>query len=312
MSKLSNLDLRLLQVFDEIEKSNSLSRTAEKMQLTQPAISLALAKLRDHFGDPLFVRTSTGMLPTPLATELTPLVRSSITNLQSIIDLKIEFAPQNSEKLFRICITDIGQIVLLPNLLKTLGRIAPRVQLEVTNISSTTARNLELGEIDLAVGFMPDIEPYFFQQVVLEEQFICLARRGHPRIKKTLTMDNFQNERHVVISTSGTGHLVVDKAIVAQGLRRKVGVRIPNFIGLAIVIEATDFICTLPRRAGLVMARSGDINVFDPPLSIPTYKVRQHWHERRNKDPSLAWLRSVIAGLYQTTKIGKLRGTGIN
>lgn len=211
---------------------------------------------------------------------------------------KLDFSPRDSDRVFRLCITDIGQITMLPQLLATLSDSAPNVRVQVSTVSESTSRDLAQGEPDLAVGFMPHIGPGFYQQVVLEERFICLARTGHPRVKKRLTLEAFQRELHAVVTTSGTGQYVVDRAIEDQNVTRRVGVHIPNFIGLAAVIEATDLLCTVPRRAGLVMARGADVNVFEPPFEIPSYRVRQHWHERYNNDPGHKWLRSVVAGLF--------------
>ncbi len=302
MNKLANIDLRLLLLFDEIYKTGNLSRAADRLSLTQPAVSLALGRLRRHFNDPLFVRTPDGMEPTLHANGLIELVRSSISMLQATIDFKLDFAPEKSDRLFRLCMTDVGQTVLLPGLLNALRGTAPGVRVDVTNITDKTSRALEAGDIDLAVGFMPRIESRFYQQVLFDEEFVCLARRDHPRIKRELTLKRYESELHVLVSSSGTGHLVVDSSIREQNVQRKVGVQIPNFIGLATVIGATDYLCTLPRKAGEIMARGSEVNVWKPPFAIPTYQVKQHWHERQARDPGHIWLRNVIAGLYRDGK----------
>ncbi|MDB5967105.1 MAG: nahR1 [Polaromonas sp.] len=299
MVQLTNIDLRLLLLFDEVYKTGNLSRAAEKLSLTQPAVSIALGRLRRHFDDPLFVRTSQGMAPTPYADGLISLVRAGIGTLQATIGFRLEFVPETSTRLFRICMTDVGQIVLLPGLLNSLRRQAPGVRMEVTSINEHTSRALEAGDTDLAVGFMPHIDDAFYQQVLFEEEFVCLARHGHPRVGKQLSLARYESELHVVVTTSGTGHLVVDQSIADQGVRRQVGVRIPNFLGLATVIGATDYLCTLPRRAGEIMAVASRVRVLAPPFHIPTYRVRQHWHERQARDPGHMWLRNVVADLYR-------------
>lgn len=296
---LSNLDLRLLQLFDAIYQIGNLSRAAEAVGLTQPAVSLALGKLRGHFGDPLFVRTAGGMAPTPYAEALHVLVRVSINAVQATIDFRMDFKPHETARTFNICMTDVGQIVLLPGLLNVLRSAAPGVRVEVTSITEGTPRALESGDLDLAVGFMPNIEGRFFQQVLFDEEFVCLARSEHPRIGQRLTLKQFQDEQHVVVKTSGTGHLVVDKAIQQLGLTRKVAVQIPNFIGLATVVGATDYLCTLPRRAGQILARTPGVQEHRPPFKLPSYKVKQHWHERHHHDPAHVWLRAVVVSLYR-------------
>ena len=172
MNELTNIDLRLLLLFDEIYKTGNLSRAADKLSLTQPAVSIALSRLRRHFDDQLFVRTTRGMEPTPYAVGLMELVRTSIGMLQATIDFRLEFVPETSNRLFRICMTDVGQIVMLPGLLNSLRNKAPGVRVHVTTITESTSRALEAGDIDLAVGFMPNIEPSFYQQVLFEEEFV--------------------------------------------------------------------------------------------------------------------------------------------
>lgn len=299
MKALNNLDLRLLHLFDAIHRLRNLSRAAESMGLTQPAVSLALGKLRSHFADPLFVRTSGGMEPTPCADALHGLVRISINALQATIDFQLDFKPMASTRHFCVCMTDVGQIVLLPDLLNVLRTNAPGVRVDVTSITEDTPRALESGDLDLAVGFMPDIDGRFYQQVLFNEEFACLARSGHPRIARRLSLKQFQEEQHVVVKTSGTGHLVVDKAIQELGLQRKIAVRIPNFIGLATVVGATDYLSTLPRRPAHILARTPGVNEFTPPFKLPAYQVKQHWHERKHHDPAHIWLRGLIASLYR-------------
>lgn len=296
---LSNLDLRLLQLFDAIHRLRNLSRAGETMGLTQPAVSLALGKLRVHFGDPLFVRTSAGMEPTPFAEALHAHVRASINAVQATIEFRMDFKPRESSRSFNICMTDVGQIVLLPGLLNVLRLTAPGVRVDVTSITEGTPGALESGDLDLAVGFMPYIEGRFYQQVLFDEEFVCLARSDHPRIGRRLTLKQFQAEQHVVVKTSGTGHLVVDKAIQELGLERKVAVQIPNFIGLATVVGATDYLCTLPRRAGQILARTPGVSEFAPPFKLPAYQVKQHWHERQHHDPAHVWLRALVVSLYR-------------
>lgn len=303
---MENIDLRLLLLFDEIYKTASLSKAAEKLGLSQPGVSLALGRLRMHFGDPLFVRTSHGMEATPHAQGIVPIAREAIAALQTTMAFRLQFVAADSDRTFRISMTDVGQIVLLPSLLNRLSESAPQVRVDVTTINNEIHNTLASGDLDLAVGFVTQLEDYFFQQVLFEEQFVCLVRLDHPRIGKEITLRQYQSESHVVVTTSGTGHLIVDKTIEKLGLKRKVSVRIPNFIGLSTIIGATDYICTLPRRAGEIMARRGEVKLLSVPFKIPEYAVKQHWHARQAQDPGNKWLRSVISDMYAQAR--KQRG----
>ncbi|MES2399440.1 MAG: LysR family transcriptional regulator [Pseudomonadota bacterium] len=295
---MDNIDLRLLVLFDEIYKASSLSKAADRIGLSQPGVSLALERLRKHFNDKLFVRTTNGMEPTLHAKALLPIVRQGIAALQATMAFRFQFVPEDSDRTFHISMTDVGQIVLLPSLLNQLRLLAPNVKIEVSTINKDVPKALESGDLDLAVGFVPQLQNFFYQQVLFEEKFVCLARKAHPRIKDSITLRQYERELHVVVTTSGTGHLVIDKTIDKLEVHRKVGVHIPNFIGLSTIIGATDYICTLPFRAGEIMAHHGEVKLLKVPFEVPSYVVKQHWHERQAQDPGNRWLRQVIAEMY--------------
>jgi DNA-binding transcriptional LysR family regulator len=169
---------------------------------------------------------------------------------------------------------------------------------EISNISDRTQARLEAGEIDLAVGFVPDMAAGYFQQALFDEHFVCLTRPDHPRIKRRPTLAQFEAESHVVVTTSGTGHLIIDRTLEEKHIRRKVAARIPNFLGLAMLIGCTDLVCTLPRRAGMIMALSQQVSAWPTPFDLPTYTVKQYWHERQARDPGNKWLRGLMTELF--------------
>jgi DNA-binding transcriptional LysR family regulator len=305
---MAQIDLHALRVFSEILKTGSLTRTAERVGLSQPAISLALAKLRRQFDDPLFVRVGNTMKATPQAAALSDKVDTAIAALEAALSFSLTFDPLTTDRCFRIAMTDVGQIVVLPRILQELAITAPHARLEVHNITERTALLLETGELDLAVGFVPSLPSGYFQQTLFQEQFACLARANHPRIKARLSLKQFKAEAHVVVSTSGTGHLIVDKTMEQLGIRRQVMLQIPNFLGLATVIGASDYLCTLPRRAAHILARHGEVKAWNVPVDLPHYLVKQHWHERQMRDPGNVWLRRLLADLYQGEETRSQRG----
>lgn len=296
----SLLDIRLLSVFDEIYKTRSVTRAARALGLGQPAVSIALAKLREQFGDQLFVRTSNGMEPTPFGEELSKSVRTALHALQAVLGQRNEFDPSISDRTFRICMTDISQLVLLPGLLGKLRRAAPGICIEVFPLNDDTARRLENGDADLALGFMPQLETGFYQQVLFRQRFVCLVGKNHPRIRRKLTLKQFQAEDHAVVSSSGAGPLIVDREIARQGIKRRIVLTLPNFLGTAFVAEHTDLVITIPERLADVLRGHGDHQVFPVPFTIPTYEVKQLWHERFHNDPGNRWLRHVISELLAT------------
>lgn len=295
---MDNIDLNSLRLFNEIFETGSLSRTADRMGLTQPAISIALGRLRRHFDDALFVRVGNTMKATPQAEGLIEGVRGAIAALEATLVYRSKFEPISTDRTFRLAMTDIGQIVLLPRLLDELTIVAPAAHIEVSNISERTPQQLEAGELDVAVGFVPQLSAGFFMQALFKERFACLARSDHPRIHAAPTLEQFRSESHVVVTTSGTGHLIVDKTLEERKIQRKVAVRIPNFLGLATIVGSTNYMCTLPRRAALIMAQSGAVSAWPTPFELPEYTVKQHWHERQARDPGNRWLRELLSGLF--------------
>lgn len=292
------LDLRLLKVFDEIYKTGSVSRAAANVGLTQPSLSIALGKLRRHFDDPLFVRTSAGMQPTPYAAEIIDLVRDGLGKLEVALRHRTSFDPQRADRTFALAFTDISQAVLLPRLLNHVKRVAPGVGLDIMPISTETPRMLQTGEADLAIGFMPQLEAGFYQQKLFEQRFVCAVRRDHPRIRTRLSLRQFTEEEHIVVTTSATGHWILEKTLEERGIQRKVAVTLRDFLGIGTIVANSDLLVTVPQRLGEVMMQVAKVKMLAPPVDLPTYLVKQHWHERYHHDPAARWLRGVVAELF--------------
>ena len=295
---MANLDIDWLNVFVEVYKTQSVSRAAERLGIAQANASIALAKLRRHFGDQLFSRTSRGMEPTPYARQIHPDVLASLEMLNRLVEAHgPRFDPSTAERQFRISMTDISEIVVLPTLVNRLRRVAPGVIVEAEHISIESPRRLESGEIDLAVGFMPQLEAGFYQQTLFQQDFVCLAARDHPRIRAKPTRRAFLAEGHIVVTTSGTGHAIVEKVLAQQGMERRVLLKVPSFLGVARLVARTELLVIVPRRLGDTLARHEDVRVLEPPVTLPPFAVKQHWHERFHADAGNAWLRATLAEL---------------
>ena len=295
---MTNIDLRLLAVVTELHKTRSVSQTAENLDLSQSAISMSLAKLRKLFNDPLFVRTSSGMNPTPHAVELIGLLKNAEDILQTALDLHVVFDPMRSERRFNLYSSDIAQVTLMPRLMQRLRSIAPNVSIDLQRLSDATPKQLESGEADLAVGFILPLGAGFCQQRLFKERFVCIARNDHPRVGDTISTEQFQDEIHVAIATCGTGHGVVEKALEAKSIHRRVGLTVPSFLGVASIITTLDYLAVLPEQMARHLARTENIKVLALPFSVPSYHIMQHWHERYTQDPASKWLRSVVANLF--------------
>ena len=295
---MAKLDLDWLGVFVEIYKTQSVSRAAQRLGVAQATASIALNKLRRHFDDRLFIRTSRGMEPTPRAQGIYPELREALAMIEKARGARTAFSPVNDQREFRICMTDISEIVLLPRLINHLRRAAPAISVAAEAISADSPRRLESGDVDLAVGFTPALAAGFFQQALFEQDFVCLAAANHPRVQSTLGIRAFRAEGHIVVATPGTGHAIVDKVLARRRIERRIVLRVPSYLGVARIVAHTELLVIVPRRLGEAIAAQEPVQLLDPPVPLPLYKVRQHWHERFHADAGNIWLRRTLAELF--------------
>jgi DNA-binding transcriptional LysR family regulator len=292
------MDIKLLLILDDLYRTRSVTQTAENFHTNQPSISMSLAKLRKHFNDPLFVKTSAGMDPTPHAREIARMLGKASELFLLAVGHHVVFAPSTSERVFHLSATDVGQAVILPKLMNRLRGEAPLVSVDFRNISDRTPHHLESGEADLALGFITEMNTGFCRQKLFTDRFIAVARTDHPRIGRDLSLNQFREESLLAVTTSGTGHVVIEKAMKRQGIHPRIGLRVPNFLGLATLIASTDFVAIMPERLGQIFARFGQVRMHEVPFKLPPYQVMQYWHERYDRDPAHQWLRRLIADVF--------------
>ena len=291
------LDVRLLRMFDLIYSTRSVTRAADQLGQKQPTISIWLGKLRRQLNDPLFVRTSEGMQPTPRADALIVTAREVLQSLRQFSSERNEFDPSTSTRQFRICMADSSHLCLMPQLLAHVRTVAPQIRLVAARIDQDTAHALESGSADLALGFVPWLESGFYQQSLFPQDFVCLVNSAHPRIGKTLTLRAYNEEAHVAI-TAGTGAQLLEDAMSRQSVQRRVVLELPGFLGLSGIVAATDLIATLPRQIGETLAEIAGLKLMECPLALPSFTIKQHWHARYHQEPGNRWLRSVVARLF--------------
>lgn len=301
--RLENIDTKLLRVFDQIRRTGSVSAAAERMGMSQSTMSFFLAKLRELFGDPLFVRTTSGMEPTARALELESRVAAALAAMQALLEPPV-FLPASSRRVFRLSMTDISHIVLLPRIVNRLRKAAPAVRIEILRIAPDTPARMESGEADLSIGFMPQLDAGFYRQRLFEQDFVCVAGPRHPRIRRTFTRADFAREGHLDVSPSTTSQLIVEQAIRRAGLERQVVMRLPSYLGLAAIVAQTDMVATVPRLLGEIVARQEGLRLYAPPIPIEHYAVNQYWHARLHRDPGHAWLRQTLAELFLDAGVG--------
>jgi DNA-binding transcriptional LysR family regulator len=291
------LDPKLLQLFDVLYGTRSVTRAADQLGLSQPTISIWLAKLREALRDPLFIRTPQGMQPTPQADALIGQTREVLDALRRLSAWEPAFEPASTTRRFRICMTDASHITLLPKLLAHVRALAPSARLAAARMDLHTAQALESGEADLALGYAPWLESGIYQQTLYPQDWVCLANRAHPHLRTMLDMAAYTEASHISVST-GTGYQLLEGALARQNVQRRVVLELPSFLGLAAIVNTTDLVVTLPRHIGETLARMGDLAVLPCPLPVPSFLVKQHWHARFHQDAGNQWLRGVVAGLF--------------
>jgi DNA-binding transcriptional LysR family regulator len=293
---IRELDLNLLRVFDAVLRGGSVTAAAAQLELTQPAVSNALARLRGLFGDPLFHRAAGGMQPTPLARELAEPVRQALALLESALAHGPGFDPASSTREFRFYMSDLGQIEFLPPLVERVRATAPGVRLEALALEvEDLADALATGALDLAVGFLPGLGPPVQRRALFRDPYVCLMRAGHPI--RALTKRTFLEASHALVSYRG-GHRVIEEALERAGVGRRIALRVPHFTVVPMVLERSDLILTLPARVARVFERRGKLKSLPPPLSLPPAEVAMHWHERFDRDPGNRWLRERLVELF--------------
>jgi DNA-binding transcriptional LysR family regulator len=294
---MARLDIEWLGVFVEIHRTRSVSLAAQRLGMAQARASGTLAKLRRHFGDVLFTRTSRGMEPTPYADQIFPDALQCLDRLAAPDRYRNAFSPSSARRHFRICMTDISEVVVLPSLVNELVRVAPGVTVEAERISMESPRRLESGELDLAVGYLPNLEAGFYQQTLFRQGFVCLAAKRHPRIRERMTREIFTREGHVVVTSSGTGQVIVEPEYARKKIQRRILLRVPGFLGLGRIVATTELITTVPKRLADAVALNDAVRIHPTPVTLPSYEVKLHWHSRYHADAGNAWIRKLIAGL---------------
>ena len=293
-------DLNLLLVFEAMFRHGSVTRAAAQIDLTQSAMSSALGRLRKQFGDPLFVNTRAGMLPTPRALELAPPLTEALAMVRGAMGSRAAFDPRSSTRSLRIYMTDVGEMVLLPTLMRHLHAHAPAMRLETAQLQAAElAVRLETGDIDLALGYLPQLPDKIRRARLFEEHYVCMTRPDHPLGRMgPLTLKEFLSAQHVLIASMGSGHQQLERALAERGVQENVALRVPHFVVVPLIVAGTDLVVSLPSRVAGASSRLVKVKVHPLPIPIPSFDVSLYWHERVENDPANQWLRVAMIELF--------------
>ncbi|WP_296950590.1 LysR family transcriptional regulator [uncultured Massilia sp.] len=296
---IADLDLNVLLVLDAMLKYQSVTRAGHALNLSQPAMSAALAKMRNQLGDPLFVRTGHGMRPTPRALQLAGPVKTILDMVRLDVLQQPAFDPAATQQAFTIITPDIGETVFMPKILAYMQTHAPRASIRSVAISSEGAGEaLEQGRADLAIGYFPDLaRAGFYQQRLFKNSFVCMVRADHPRIGERLSMDEFLAASHALVRPAGRTHLF-EKFMEEKHLKLDVRAELSHFASLLTIISRSDLIATVPRDIGHVFATLAKVRLVEPPVQPPSFHVMQHWHTLVNADAANIWLRHMVKSLF--------------
>ena len=294
---LSKVDLNLFVVFDAIYSEANLTRAGQIVGITQPAVSNALARLRETFNDPLFVRTAQGMVPTPMAQNIITPVRTALQQLRISVQESRTFNPQQAGKTYRISMTDLSEAVVLPSLFQRLHRLAPGVTVDSMQARRRdTTSELAAGRLDFAVDLPLNTDPQVRHVKLLEDHYVCAMRPDHPLSKAPLSLDAYLSLSHIHISSRRNGLGYVDLALGKQGIQRRIALRSQHYLMACAVLRETNMAMTVPER----FARNQALHFCALPVAdVPVLETHLYWHESTDQDPANRWMREQIIDLCQ-------------
>lgn len=294
------IDLNLLVAFDALMDECNVTRAAARVGVSQPAMSAALSRLRTLFGDPLFLRSAEGLLPTARAREIVGPVSQALRQIKTALVQEPDFEPEQASLVFNLGLSDYPAFVLLPALVRELARAAPGISLSVHAINNrdSAVDMLDAGTIDAAVGVPPThAERRILTRPVLRDEFVTIVRRDNPAAKRSMGLKAFLALPHVLVSPEGDRHGLVDEALAGLGKRRTLALTLPQMFAAPAVVAQTDTTATVMKRVALKSPALRKLVLFPPPVALPEVVFDLIWHRRNDAHQVQQWLRELIASL---------------
>ena len=298
---INTFDLNLLRIFDAVMREGNITAAGARLGITQPAMSHAVRRLRQLCNDPMFVRTTDGMKPTAYAQLLAAPVGQAIGTIRSALEINVKFDPATSTRTFSLLMTDSAGATFLPRLIPHLNSIAPGVKVNSLQMTREKYREaLEAGVAELAIGQLPEIQRKFYQQHLFDEPLVCLMRKDHPAIGRTLSMQQFMAAEQICVSAPAQVDGMIKRALGKRAARRRIALHVPYYLVIPMILVKSDLIAVMPKGISDEFTCILGLKALPLPFKVVPIHVRQFWHERSHHDPGHRWLRGIIAKLFMT------------
>jgi DNA-binding transcriptional LysR family regulator len=292
---MNHLDLNLLRVFDALMRERKVAGAAQRLGLSAPAVSNALARLRRATGDELFTRAPGGVLPTAHAAAAAQSVADALATLEHSLVRPQAFVPARTGRAFRLAMTDIGEIIFLPTLVDALCGQAPGVTLStVRNTAIDLRAEMAQGGVDLAVGWLPRLGAGFHQRRLFTQRYVALMAAGHALAQGRFTAARYAQARHAVVVSEGTGHEQVQHMLRRHGVAEPVALRLPHFVAVPWIVAESDLVVTVPEKLAHKAAAPFGLVLRELPVALPRFEVNVFWHRRAHRDAGNRWLRDLL------------------
>jgi DNA-binding transcriptional LysR family regulator len=294
---LASFDLRLLLVFDALIQERNVTRASERLGVTQPAASNALKRLRQLLGDPLFLKTANGMEPTQRAIDLAGPVIQALRQLEVVLDPPA-LPPGKSKWTFQMAVSDHVSVVVLPHLAERMATAAPGLDLRLkSKTMRTLPAMLDSGEVDLALGYNPDMPKRFRSQSLFEDRYVCLMREGHPLTRGPLTLARFAEARHVLVRPSGESGSLLDELLARRKLKRRISLSVTQLLSAFLLVESSDLVTAVFRSTADYCTRNGRFRLTARRIALDPVAITMAWHNGTTAHPAHAWMRTQIADI---------------
>jgi len=298
-------DLNLLPVFVTLMEERNVTRAAERLGITQPALSNALSRLRIMLKDPLFIRERYGIQPTQTALELAPAIAEALAKLDDAVLGQQAFDPAQADRVMTIAPNSYVEFVLMPAIVARLGEIAPGIRLRFTPYGNDLVETgVMSGTTAMVLGRVTDPPDNLVVQHVMDEGLACVVRTDHPEIGDSISREQFERMKHVNVLPPGRMRAGLFQALQQRGLKREVAVSVTHFLAVPEMIAVTDYCTTLPKLICRRLADDPRVKVLPPPVDLGTFPVEMAWHVRYRNDPAHRWLRSLVADVAQEVLAG--------